>query len=123
MSYPDYSPFPPRWHKMADRSAEGNQPVFTLMRKARGFHRFDWGIRLQTPVNLNWSYLHGVHHLANLGGDAALHAHVNGDDAAALEYVRDVLHSARAVDTGPTVVVPHLLSVYSIESNVLYRFE
>jgi hypothetical protein len=123
MSYPDSFPFPPRWHRMADRSVEGNQPVLALVRKARGFRRFDWGVRVEMPVTMPWDYLSGVHNLANLGGDAALHAHVNGDDAAALEYVRDVMHAGRAVDTNPTTVATHLTSVYSIEANVLGRLE
>ena len=123
MSYPDFFPFPPRWHKMADRSAEGNQPIFTLMRKARGYRRFDWGVKFQSPVQFNWTHLSGVHNLANMTGDAALHAHVNGDDAAALEYVRDVMHAGRALDTGPTTVTTHMYTVYSIEGGVLYRLE
>jgi hypothetical protein len=76
------------------------------------------------PVtSTQWSYLTGVHHLANLAGDAALHAHVNRDDAAAVEYVRDVMHAGRAMDTGPTTINSHMYSRYSIEGGVLYKLE
>jgi hypothetical protein len=122
MDYPSYLPFPPRWHKMEDKSVATNGEVLRLMRQARGYTRFDWGVRFSTPANaVVIPHLNKARHLANLVGDAALHAHVHGDDAEALERIRDLRHAAHALES-PHFLVNHLVSI-GIQFVTLYRLQ
>ena len=123
MEYPDHPPFPPRWHKMEDKSVATNWQVLSLVRKARGYSRFDWGIRVTTPsYAVAIPILNKARHLANLVGDAGLHAHVHGDDFEAIERVRDLRHAAAAIDGPPGFLVNHLVRV-GIEALAIYRLE
>jgi len=123
MEYPDHPPFPPRWHKMEDKSVATNWQVFWLVRKARGYSRFDWGVRVTTPsYAVAVPFLNKARHMANLVGDAALHAHVHGDDFEAIERVRDLRHAAAAIDGPPGFLVNHLVRV-GIEALAIYRLE
>src|SRR5213075_3051894 len=66
------------------------------LRQARAHERADWGTRMARPaVATMLPYLNGTRHLANTLGDAAEYAHFRGDDAAALETIRDVRGLAR----------------------------
>ena len=104
-------PFPPRWHKMADKSVATNGETLRLVREARRYTRFDWGVRVKTPAHaVAIGHLNSTRHLANVVSDAAFHAHVHGDDAEALERVRDVFHAAVAIDAAPNFLISHLVS-------------
>ena len=123
MDYPGYPPFPARWHKMEDKSVATNSEVFRLVRQARGYSRFDWGLRVSTPSSsAAIPHLNKARHIANIVGDAALHAHVHGDDAEALERVRDLRHAARALEGPPHFLVNHSVSV-GIQAITLYRLQ
>ena len=50
IDYDPYPPFPPRWHKLADVAIPRNGPALALMRQARDYRRFDWGIRPTSPA-------------------------------------------------------------------------
>jgi hypothetical protein len=123
MDFPEYPPFPPRWHKMEDKSVATNGEVFRLVREARRFGRFDWGTRMTAP-----SYAIAaptpikVRHMAALVLDAALHAHVHGDDFEALARVRDLRHLAAAIDAPPGFLRNHLVGE-GIDAVTLCRLE
>lgn len=55
-------------------------------------------------------HLNDARHLANTLGDAALYAHFRGDDAAALEIIRDIRHEAKVLGHDP-FVISHLVAV------------
>src|SRR5215207_7112344 len=55
-------------------------------------------------------HLNDARHPANTAGDAALYAHLNGDDAAALETIRDVRHLSRGAGA-EAFLICHLVSV------------
>jgi len=96
--------------------------VFPLVRQARAYDQFDFGWRIKDPVPATaLPHLNDVRHLANTVGDAALYAHVNGDDVAALEALRDLRHVAKGVGTEP-FIVSNLVSG-GIESISLYRLQ
>jgi len=101
--YPDYPPFPPAWHDLADKAVAANGPAYAAARQARAMKRADWGITL-SRTNFNIGHLNPMRGLANQLGDAALHAHVRGDDLAAIERSRDILAQARALTAGPTLM-------------------
>jgi hypothetical protein len=66
-------------------------------------------------------HLNRARHLANTVGDAALYAHLNGDDATALETIRDVRYLSRAVSEEP-FLVSHLVCV-GIDALALARLQ
>jgi hypothetical protein len=122
LTYPSYPPYGAEWEALAEASVAGSAKAFPLARRARAFDRFDWGTRVKRPaVATPLPHLNDARHMANTVGDAALHAHVNGDDAAALEAVRDVLHLDRGVGAEPFLVT-HLVRV-GIESLALSRLQ
>jgi len=81
------------------------------VRAARGKRGVSWGLKLGSPahaVPLPW--LPEQRELSSLLYAAALDAHQRGDDAAAIEYVRDMLMIGRAVDRSPFLVC-HLVAI------------
>jgi hypothetical protein len=123
MNYNGFPPYPPRWHKMADQSVATNAEMFRLARLAREYDRFDWGTRVGTPATMVMvPHLNRMRHLANLLGDAALHAHFHGDDFESLERIRDVRHAASAVGAAPDFLVTYLVHV-GLQGIALHRLE
>ncbi len=111
MSYNHYPPFPRRWHRVADSAMGANEKALELARRARGMPRADWRVTISRPAfQVVLTHLNQSRQLAYLLADAAVHAHVNGDDAEAIERCRDVLALARAVDQQP-FLVSHLVSI------------
>ena len=124
LSYNQHLPFPPRWHKLADESLRTNGGMLAGLREARRYDRFDWGVK-PGPAGAAPApgYLLRGHHTANLVGDAALHAHVHGDDVEAVERIRDRRHLAAALGAPPTSLNAHMLRVYSIEGGALFNMQ
>jgi hypothetical protein len=124
LSYSDHLPLPPRWHKMEDESIRTNGEMLSAVREARAYSRFDWKVRIGWPgYVMVRRELSRSHHVSNLLHDAALHAHVHGDDVEAIERTRDARHLAAALDAPPASFQAHLLGVYSIEGGALYRLQ
>lgn len=116
----EYPPYPPAWHKLADAAVRANGPAFTLARAARPHPRSDWGTRYTSPLLMSPTMtLNTSRELANQLADAALYEHVQGDDAAAIEYARDVLHLSRSLDQ-ETTLIHHLVAI-GIEAVALQR--
>jgi len=82
----------------------------TLVRKARSLPGADWGVRIRsllaTPGFLNHS---PRRMLARILSVAAIHAHQKGNDAEAVEVIRDMLALARHVDRDPSTI-SHLVA-------------
>jgi len=122
ISYVNYPPFGAAWEALASKSVAANGKAFALARRARRYDRFDWGVEYQGPtVAVLLRHLNGVRELANTMGDAALYAHEHGDDAAALEAVRDVRHSARGLE-GEHFLVSHLVCI-GVEQLIQQRLQ
>jgi len=110
-SFPDYPPFGAQWETLAAKSVTMNAPVFPLVRKARDYRRFNWGTIFRRPViAILLPHLNNARQLANTVGDAAVYAHLHGDDAAALEMIRDLRHESAGVEVEP-FMVSHLVGV------------
>ena len=78
-------------------------------RKARGCAEADWGVKFQTPMlEVALPDLNAQRTLASLLKLAAVHRHQAGDDAAAVETLRDLLAMARALDR-VSLLVPQLI--------------
>jgi hypothetical protein len=113
LNYAGYPPFPPAWHQLADRAIAADARSLALARQARAFDQVDWGWRMRSPVlkNLSVSSLNSMRALANVLGDAALQAHLHGDDAEAVERIRDLLHESDATNEWGGMLVSRLVAV------------
>lgn len=110
-AFPNYPPYGSQWDALAEKSVAQNAKIFPLARQARVYDRADWGTRFVRPaVSTLLPHLNDARHLANTLGDAALYAHFRGDDAAALEIIRDIRHEAKVLGHDP-FVISHLVTV------------
>ncbi len=88
LGYPDYPPFGAEWDRMAKQAFEANAEARKLVRQAREIDRGGWPADSE-----NMRYLNRCRHVvANQVGDAAMYQHLQGDDADAIESIRDLLH-------------------------------
>jgi len=99
LEYADYPPYPAEWMRMETASYAFNVPARALVREARSRTTAYW-LQLDAAGKIDMSYMNGCRNLANEVGDAALFQHLQGDDAGAIESVRDLRHLADLLD-GP----------------------
>lgn len=103
--FPDYPPYPTQWHTLAQKAINANPEAFRLIRNARAYPQVDWKPNLVRPLRADYNRtLTGGRSLANLLSDTAITRHLEGNDAEALELIRDVLGMADAVYQGPALV-------------------
>ena len=117
IEYPGYPPFGDEWGRLAASAWEANGPARALARAARSADVADW------PSLKDRKYLQSVRRLTNDLGDAALHDHFRGNDAGAVERVRDVLHLSRLLRRGNPADDALLLRVIAggIDDSALHR--
>jgi hypothetical protein len=102
LEFRPYPPFGPQWTKLATASESANAAAMRLARQARtqpGAAPPSAG-----PGAFSGSPYNSLRQLANTLGDGALFAHVHGNDAEAIERVRDVLHLARSLHRQPIFI-------------------
>jgi hypothetical protein len=120
--YRDYPPYPKKWFALAEASAKANQPAFALAREARKHPRVQWSVMYSSPLaNFLLPHLNGIRNLANHVGDNALLEHFNGNDAEAIEEIKDTWAMSRAVEEQP-FLISHLVGV-GIRALALNRLE
>lgn len=112
LMYADYPPYPAEWTRLETASYAFNAPARALVREARSRTVANWPALHLQGGKLDVTYLHGCRNLTNELGDAALFQHLHGDDAEAIESLRDVMHLADLLD-GPktTTMVEPLVAV------------
>jgi hypothetical protein len=121
MEYPPYPPYPPGWWTTEKAAWEANGPALRLVHEARSVNVAHWphdNVELIPMLNL-------CRGLANEMADAALYQHLQGDNAGAIETIRDLLHLADLLETQvgqQQRVVPILVSA-GIEAMALDRLE
>ncbi|HEX4792246.1 MAG TPA: hypothetical protein VH370_00555 [Humisphaera sp.] len=101
-----YPPFEPQWMRLAQDAVAGNTSALALARQARAFDQVDWELPAIKAIYQIGPPRQRARQLASLLGDAAMYAHVQGDDAESLERMQDLLHESRAVGfvNHPTVI-------------------
>jgi hypothetical protein len=88
-----------------------NPAALEKLHDARSKKDAAWGIRFTTPlISILLPDLNEQRELANLAAARAMMSHDTGDDAAAVETLRDILAQSRAVDRQP-VLVGHLVAL------------
>ncbi|MDB5298153.1 MAG: hypothetical protein JWO31_4136 [Phycisphaerales bacterium] len=103
--YSEAPPYGPNWTALASGSERAHGPLFAAARQARALPRA--AVRSQ----LNLTALLGLtpgwnqsRNLANLLADGATWAHLQGDDAEAVERLRDALYVGRSLRQDPTLI-------------------
>ncbi len=123
--YLSYNPCPTEQEaQQFDALLQANQAVLALVRQARAKPRSDWGVGPPTvafPAVM--PQLTPQRQLARLTNGAALRYHLSGDDAAAVEALRDELGIGRHVGNMAPLLIPYLvrlaidaLAISSIET-------
>jgi len=89
---------------------EGERDVLEKIRGARGKNDADWRVHYQSPaLSTLLPHLNDQRSLANVSRAASTYERLRGNDAEALEYLRDVLAIADASDAQP-VMIGHLVA-------------
>jgi hypothetical protein len=89
--YHEYPPYPTEWYRMEKGAFSANTEARELAHQARSLTTANWPHLL---------YLNACRSLANDLADAAIYQHLQGDDAAAIETLRDLWHLADMLDDG-----------------------
>lgn len=115
LTFPDYPPFPPPWRSMIDAAMAANAQPLRLAREARSRNDAVW---LQVPpapieahLGADLTFLNSQRALANLLADAAMADHIDGNDAEAIERIRDVFHQADMLDRHNFLLINRLVSI------------
>ncbi len=123
LEYSDFPPFPPEWHRLAKQAYEFNTSAFEQIRNARAMRTARWpAVRKDGDIVL--LYLSSCRNIANEIADAALYQHVQGNDAEAIEYIRDELHLADLLDADAReLAITHALVAVGVRASALNRLE
>ncbi len=84
---------------------EGNSEVFRRLRRARKLPGTDWGIRIRTPaINTSIPSYSGQRQLSKLMYVSAMYHHGTGNDAEAVEVLRDALAHSDSLNQQQTLI-------------------
>jgi len=119
LEYTSYPPFPEAWNKMEAENFPANQPARDLAHQARATDKAVWP-EIQLP-NPDLKYLNLCRALSNELADAALYEHLQGDDAAAIETIRDQFHLSDMLEHADKQYLVMLLVGVGIRSQALDR--
>jgi len=85
----EYPPYGVEWDRLAKAGWEAGQPAFARVREARLIQHADWPA--SNPAGYGrGSYLSPIRGVANHLGDAAMYQHFQGDDAGAIDSIKDL---------------------------------
>ena len=122
LDYQNFPPFPPEWYKYEKEAYAFNAPARALLREARSRSVAHWPVTGE-GVDAKLPYLPRCRTLANEVADAAIYEHLQGNDAAAIETVRDELHLAELLDARPSQWMVVSLVAVGIQMSALTRLE
>jgi hypothetical protein len=121
LEYKEYPPFPPEWERMAKAAYEFNAPALADVHRATAAKAAAWPVA-KVGATYSVDYLGPARNIANQVADAALFEHVRGDDAAAIDRVRDLLHLVDLLDDvkgGPAAQWLTALGIRAVAMNRL----
>src|SRR5204862_6323906 len=88
-----------------------NAAPLAQARQSRAMPHADYGVRIRSPAYaVLLRHVGDARNLAMIQAEVALFRHATGDDAEAIETIRDVLRNAAAVDEGAPVLVEALVA-------------
>src|SRR5947209_8952095 len=65
LEYADYPPFPPEWHRLANRAFDTNEPARKLVRQARACGVARWPVAKAEDGCRGWRGVHRLRQRAN----------------------------------------------------------
>jgi hypothetical protein len=111
LDYPEYPPYSAEWHRLESASYAFNAPARALVHEARSRNSATLPSALNADGTITDRSLFDCRSLANELGDAALEQHLQGDDASAIESLRDLLHLCDLLERpAPSSIVQALLT-------------
>jgi hypothetical protein len=118
VAYPDYPITSPDWLKVEKLAWDANGEMRRLVRQTRNLERGGW----PDDFSKVSSQFYSLRRLADQLGDAAYYAHAQGNDAEALQFIRDARHLADLLQQTPFFIVKQLVGV-GIDALALGRLE
>ena len=112
LMYPEYPPYPPKWHRLENESYVFNALARAWVREASSRKIANWPIIHHADGTFDMSYLNGCRNVANEVADAALYQHLHGDEPAAIESIRDLLHMSDLMERpGSPAIIQSLVAL------------
>lgn len=93
----DYPPYPREWTAMESADYPANADAREMAHRARALDKVTWPDEKLPNGDFSLKYLNELRNFANELADAALWEELQGDDAKAIETIRDLLHMSRLV--------------------------
>ncbi len=121
LDYTGYPPYPAAWKSMEKADFAANVEARSLAHQAESIDHANWPKR--DPAHRNTSYLNDTRNVANELADAAMYQHLQGDDAAAIETLRDEGHLADMVANPADRKLINLLVSIGIQAEVFNRLD
>jgi hypothetical protein len=121
LDYVGYPPYPFAWQRMEEADFAANAQARSLAHQARSIAQANWPKR--TPAHPHTSYLNDCRNLSNELADAAMYKHLQGDDAAAIETLRDDWHLADLVENPSDKEFIFLLVSGGIRAEICNRLQ
>jgi hypothetical protein len=119
LAYADYPPYPAEWQRMEKIDFAANAEARALAHQARSIEHANW-----PPLKLpDLGYLNECRNLSNELADAAIYQHLQGNDAAAIETLRDQWHLADMLEDRSEKKLICLLVSIGIRAQICNRFE
>ncbi len=130
--YPKYPPYPAEWQRMEQEDFAANADARALAHQARAIDHANWPAlpdltkattQPATVPSPPFSYLNGCRNLSNELADAAVYQHLQGNDVAAIETIRDQWHLADLLRDQPKKTLTILLTSVGIRAVCVDRLE
>lgn len=120
LSFPSFPPFSAEWLSMEKADFAANTEARALAHQARSIDQANWPPRHSNPPV---SYLNECRNLSNELADAAVYEQIQGDDAVAIETLRDQWHLADLLRDQPGKTFVRLLVSVGIRAEICNRLE
>jgi hypothetical protein len=120
LEYNPFPPVPPEWHRLMKASWDFNTTAREQVHAARAIDTVHWPVTTKDGDPQS-RYLSSCRNIAMEIGDAALYQHLRGNDAAAIESLRDLLHLVELFDADSEELVIQSLVSTGIEALSLER--
>jgi hypothetical protein len=119
LEFPGFPLFSSDWLKMEKQDFAANAKAREIVSQAREVQTANWPAYVEPKPDL--AYLNHCRELANDLADAAMYQHLQGDNPAALETVKDLLHMADLLQNGPEKRAVRFLVSIGIQGSAMDR--
>ena len=121
LNYTDYPLYPAEWHRMEKKDFLANSEARALAHQARSIEHADWP--KWNPPHPPIYYLNDCRNISNELADAAIYQHLQRNDAAAVESLRDDWHLADLLENESDKLLVRLLVSEGIQAEIYTRLE